>query len=49
MLIPTQQAPSLEVPTLAHGDFTLAQQTPQNFTMVVYFRGLHCPICATYL
>lgn len=49
MLIPTQQAPSLEVPTLAHGDFTLAQQTPQNFTMVVFFRGLHCPICATYL
>ena len=49
MLIPTQQAPDLVVPTLAHGDFTLSQQVPQNFTMVVFFRGLHCPICATYL
>ena len=49
MLIPTQQAPALVVPTLADGDFTLSQQAPQNFTMVVFVRGLHCPICATYL
>jgi hypothetical protein len=32
MLIPTQQAPSLVLPTLADGEIELADQTPQNFT-----------------
>jgi peroxiredoxin len=49
MLIPRQTVPSLEVPTLDHGAFSLATQTPGNFSLVVFFRGLHCPLCIKYL
>jgi peroxiredoxin len=49
MLIPRQTVPPLQVPTLAHGDFDLAQATPAHFTLLVFYRGLHCPICLKYL
>ncbi len=49
MLIPRQTVPSLEVPTLDHGVFSLATETPGNFSLVVFFRGLHCPLCIKYL
>ena len=48
-LIPRQPVPALEVPTVGGGTWRLADQTPENFTMVVFFRGLHCPICSMYL
>ena len=49
MLIPRQSVPMLAVDTVAHGRFLLAADAPQHFTMVVFYRGLHCPICAKYL
>ena len=49
MLRPRTPVPALAVPTLAHGDFDLARETPQRFTLVVAYRGLHCPICHKYL
>lgn len=49
MLIPRQAVPPLTVPTLAHGTYDLAQERPQRFSLVVAYRGLHCPICAKYL
>lgn len=49
MLMPRQPAPELRVPTLAHGDFDLAADAAPRFTMVVFYRGLHCPICLKYL
>lgn len=49
MLIPRQPVPALEVPTLRHGDFNLAQEAPARATLVVFYRGLHCPICLKYL
>jgi peroxiredoxin len=49
MLMPRQPVPALKVPTLAHGNFSLAADAPQNFTLVVFYRGLHCPICTKYL
>ena len=48
-LIPRQPVPSLSVPVVGGGVWTLADQTPENFTLVVFYRGLHCPICSTYL
>ena len=48
-LYPRQQVPSLEVKTVGGGSWSLAGQTPENFTMVVFYRGLHCPICGRYL
>ena len=48
-LLPRQPVPSLEVATLDHGTWRLADQRPGSFTMVVFYRGLHCPICSRYL
>jgi peroxiredoxin len=49
MLMPRLPVPALSVPTLTHGDYLLTSDTPQNFTLVVFYRGLHCPICLKYL
>ena len=49
MLIPRQQAPDLSVDTLAAGRFRLIDEKPDRMTLVCFYRGLHCPICASYL
>lgn len=49
MLMPRLPVPDLRVPTLAHGDYVLTNEAPQNFSLVVFYRGLHCPICLKYL
>lgn len=49
MLMPRQPVPALNVPTLAHGPFDLAADGAAHFTLVVFYRGLHCPICLKYL
>ncbi|HTH74976.1 MAG TPA: peroxiredoxin-like family protein [Trinickia sp.] len=49
MLVPRQAAPDLSVDTLAHGRFDLADEKPERMTLVCFYRGLHCPICAGYL
>ncbi|WP_350335149.1 peroxiredoxin-like family protein [Coralliovum pocilloporae] len=48
-LIPRQQVPGLNVSLASGGTWSLADQTPENFTMVVFYRGLHCPICKNQL
>ena len=48
-LMPRRKVPSLEVATVGGGMWDLASSTPEHFTLVVFYRGLHCPICATYL
>ncbi|MEM6277173.1 MAG: peroxiredoxin-like family protein, partial [Pseudomonadota bacterium] len=49
MLIPRQKVPSLSVPTLDHGPFDLSSETNERGIVICFYRGLHCPICATYL
>lgn len=49
MLLPRQSVPELRVPTLAHGDFDLAADAPKSFTLIAFYRGLHCPVCLKYL
>lgn len=49
MLVPRQQAPALEVQALTGESFRLAAERPERFTLISFYRGLHCPICATYL
>ncbi len=46
---PRAKAPSLDLPTVGGGRFDLAARHPQSFAMLVFYRGLHCPICKTYL
>jgi len=49
MLLPRRPVPELRVPTLAHGDFELAADAPKLFTLICFYRGLHCPVCLKYL
>lgn len=49
MLIPRQKTPDLNLPTLDHGQFDLSNETSERGTVICFYRGLHCPICATYL
>jgi peroxiredoxin len=48
-LIPRQKVPALEVATVGTGPWRLSDQSPENFTMIVFYRGLHCPVCARQL
>jgi len=43
--MPRQAVPPLQVPTLAHGSFTLSEDAAPHFTLPAFYRGLHCPIC----
>ena len=47
-LMPRKPVPALEFELVGGGRWSLAAQMPQNFTMVVFYRGLHCPICRKY-
>ncbi len=49
MIKPRQPVPSLQFNVLDGGQWTLADQRPEHFTMVVVYRGLHCPVCRRYL
>ncbi len=49
MLIPRQKTPDLTVETVSHGTFDLGAETSERGTVVCFYRGLHCPICANYL
>jgi peroxiredoxin len=46
---PRQTAPDLTVPLRSGGTYQLADQHPDGYTMVVFFRGLHCPVCRAQL
>ncbi|MGJ3263089.1 MAG: peroxiredoxin-like family protein [Salinarimonas sp.] len=48
-LIPRASVPALTLPLAGGGRFDLAAEAPENFTLLVFYRGLHCPICKTQL
>lgn len=48
-LIPRQTVPALVLNTLNHGSYNLQTDAPDQFSLLVFYRGLHCPICAKYL
>ena len=48
-LIPRQPVPDLELDTIDEGVWRLLDQNPEHFTLIVFYRGWHCPICAPYL
>ena len=49
MLMPRQKVPALNLKTLDHGTFDLAGDNSERGTVVCFYRGLHCPLCANYL
>ncbi|MFK7867887.1 MAG: peroxiredoxin-like family protein [Roseobacter sp.] len=49
MLMPRQKTPDLSLPLLAGGTFDLSGDSSDRGTVICFYRGLHCPICANYL
>ncbi len=49
VLKPRMPVPDFTVPVAGGGTWALSDQSPENFTMLVFYRGLHCPVCATYM
>lgn len=48
-LMPRQPVPALDVPLVTGGRFVLGAAPAERFDLLVFYRGLHCPICAKYL
>ena len=48
-LVPNQSVPALELSLVGGGAYSMAANHPVRFTLVVFYRGLHCPICRRYL
>ncbi len=49
MLMPREKTPDLALPLVGGGAFTLSEESSEQGTVVCFYRGLHCPVCATYL
>lgn len=49
MPLPGQPAPDLTLDLTIGAKWQLSEQSPKAFTMVVFYRGLHCPICGNFL
>lgn len=49
MLMPRHKTPDISIPTLDHGKFDLSAEKSERGTVICFYRGLHCPICANYL
>ncbi len=45
MLIPGNPVPELKIETVGGGNFDLDADMGENGTLVIQYRGLHCPIC----
>lgn len=48
-LMPRHPVPALNVALAAGERFVLGASPGDRFDLVVFYRGLHCPICAKYL
>lgn len=48
-LIPTQAVPDFTVSMTDGGQFQLSQRLDDNFTLLLFYRGAHCPICKMQL
>jgi len=46
---PKHQAPALNISLLDNKEWKLSEQNPENFSLIVFYRGLHCPLCKKYL
>ncbi len=46
---PRKPAPTLTAPLTDGRAWTLSERNPEFMSMVVFYRGLHCPVCKNYL
>lgn len=47
--MPRQTVPDLSLKLAGDGTWSLAEENPENFVLLVFYRGWHCPICRKYL
>lgn len=48
-LIPRDMTPNLTLPMVGGGEFDLDRDHGENGTVLLFYRGLHCPICVKQL
>ena len=49
MLKPREKTPELTINLINDTEWSLSKQDPKTFTLVIVYRGLHCPVCKKYL
>ena len=49
MIKPREKTPDLTINLVNDTQWKLSDQNPENFTMIIFYRGIHCPICKKYL
>lgn len=49
MIKPREKAPEIKIDLVNDTQWKLSDQSPENFTMIVFYRGKHCPICKKQL
>jgi peroxiredoxin len=48
-LLPRHPVPALNLPLVGGGRYVLGAAPGERFDLIVFYRGLHCPLCAKYL
>lgn len=48
-LIPGKEVPELIIDTINGMKWELRSEKPESFTLLIFYRGLHCPVCKSYL
>ena len=49
VLLPRYPVPALNVALHGGGRYVLGADPGERFDLIVFYRGLHCPLCAIYL
>lgn len=47
--MPGKEVPELIINTINGIKWDLREHQPENFSLLVFYRGFHCPICKAYL
>jgi peroxiredoxin len=46
---PQEKVPEIKVKILQGQEWTLSRQKPENFTLIMFYRGHHCRVCRHYI
>ncbi|APU11532.1 peroxiredoxin-like family protein [Cellulophaga lytica] len=49
MIKPREKAPELSIKLVNDSTWKLSEQSPENFTLILFYRGKHCPVCQKQL
>jgi peroxiredoxin len=49
MIKPKEEVPQISINLVNDTKWDLNAQEPEHFTMIIFYRGKHCPVCKSYL